>query len=122
MKKLIVIFFAFIALSLSINAQVLVKSISSIKRAPREGTFYLKDGFFDREPVLLDCASFLFGLTFNLSGDKDFFQLYQAECYQAYHDIKEWTTNSQRVCLKANFESWDWSLEKQIGACEAPAY
>jgi hypothetical protein len=112
----------FLTINSTISAQVMVKSISHIRSAPREGTFYLKDGFFDRDPVLLDCASFLFGITFDLKKERKFFQLYHQECYQAYSDIKEWTKNSKRVCLKADFVSWNWSLEKQVDACEESSF
>ena len=122
MKKLLLISFSLMITSFSVHSQEFAKSFTSIKKAQRDGTFYLKNGIFDREPVLLDCSSFLFGLTFDLKGERNFFQLYHSECYQAYSDIVEWTKKSQRVCLKVNFESWDWSLEKQVGACEAPAY
>jgi hypothetical protein len=115
-KKIITLTILF---TVAANPQNFVKSISSIKDAQREGTFLLKDGDDDPDPVMLDCASFLFGLTFELRSSKKFFQLYQSECYQAYWDIKDWTENSQRACLKADFGSWQWSLEKQADGCEA---
>lgn len=116
------VYISIFLLTVAVNAQVFVKSISSIKDASREGTYYLQNGVNDRDPVILDCASFLFGLTFELSTNKKFFQLYQSECYQAYWDIKSWTENSQRACLKVDFESWQWSLEKQADECQASAH
>lgn len=68
--------------------------------------------------LTLDCASFLFGVTIEDSQRRDFFHLYEQECYQVAAFIYDWTEVGDEACLKVDLAGKDWRLEKGIDDCE----
>lgn len=85
----------------------------------RDGVYKLTSSKVTSYDVTVDCASFLFGITYNYSKtDKPFLYLYEAECYDLLDTLVLWDENNQPGCLKVDFENKDWNLQKGIDGCE----
>lgn len=88
--------------------------VSKTEATQRDGVFTLKAAPTN---IILDCDSFLFGITAVIKKEKKFFHLYEQECYELYDLIQENSEKEIKTCLKLNFESKHWSYSKGPSDC-----
>ncbi len=81
----------------------------------RQGLAYLQNS--QNKSILIDCASFLFGITIEDDEGKDWLYLYEDECFYIAENIYNSVQDDRNSCLLVDFEEKRWHLEEANGEC-----
>lgn len=102
-------------LSLSANAYHSFSVTGLHPHPQRHGVYFLEGPF--KEQVVVDCASFLHGLTVVDQKKRDFLMLYESECISILEQVDDYSQVKETACLRVDFNGKAWSLEKKDGDC-----
>ena len=109
------VFTLLLALSFSVQAYESF-AVSGLHQHPqRQGVYYLEGPF--KEQVVVDCASFLHGLTVIDQRDRRFLMLYESECYSILETVSDYSQVGEVACLEIDFSGKAWSLSKKGDDC-----
>lgn len=114
MKKLIILLFL-ISNSLMAFDQYLLKGIVGQKD---EGLFEVDASGSNVKRVILDCRSFIHGISFETNREKDFLYISEAQCIDFYILLSEASTDQSSYCLNVDFNLNDWFLESEFESCQ----
>ncbi len=91
--------------------------VSGLHQHPQRDGVYFLEGRFKNQQVVIDCASFLHGITVIENSKRDFLMLYESECYGILESIDEYSQENEFACLRVNSSEKAWSLSKSNGDC-----